>query len=691
MPRSKKIINREISWLDFNSRVLQEAADPINPIIDRIRFLGIFSNNQDEFFSVRVANVKRLITYDKKSVSLAGYTPKSLLSAIQSRVIDLQAQLLKIYDGLLRELAEHDIYIINNNQLNGEQAEFVKNFFFEKVYPALVPVMVSDVKAFPYLKDKTIYLAVKLSMKDESKPVKYSVIEIPTRIMSRFVVLPSIGSKKYIIILDDIIRYCLDKVYSILQYDTIEAYNIKVTRDSEIDLDNDVSKSLLEKMKKGLKNRSKGLPVRFVYDREIDAGLLDFLIKKMKFTNDENLIPGGRYHNFRDFMSFPNVGGKELEFAKVPPIRNPYFEPYQSILDVIENKDVLVHYPYQPFSHFIDLLREAAIDPRVKSIKITIYRLASHSQVVNALINAAKNGKSVTVVLELKARFDEENNMYYSNILQEEGVKVLFGMGQMKVHAKLLQIERKENKKLVRYCVVSTGNFNEKTSKIYTDVALFTSNKLITNEVDRIFDLFEKSINHNYFRYLVLSPLQMRNKIMRLINEEIKHAKAGLKAGIKLKINNLVDQDLINKLYEASNVGVKIQIIVRGICCLIPQVKGMSENIEAISILDKYLEHTRFCIFENNGAPLYYISSADWMQRNLDNRIEVTCPIFDPLIQKQLEEIFTIQWNDNTKARIIDDGPINNYAHGNSARDKRAQEELTKYYQLMLEEQQNNI
>lgn len=686
---SYDIINREISWLSFNARVLQEAQDPSTPLIERIRFLGIFSNNLDEFFRVRVATVKRMVLLKKKMRQAFAEDPKDVLSKIQQVVLEQQQEFRTTFQSLIDELKQENIQIINEKELNDDQSTYVADYFHQKVWPALVPVMVDDLKKFPYLKDKSIYLAIKLSKKKNPNDTKYSLIEIPTK-LDRFLVIPSISDKKYVMLLDDVIRFNLKEIYAILNYDKIEAYTIKITRDAELDLDTDVTQSFLEKMKTSLKQRKRGQFVRFVYDEKMSKDLLKFLMERMKLEKGDNLIPGGRYHNFKDFMRFPTLGRKDLEYEKITPLRHPDLKHFHSILDVIDKKDVMLHYPYQSFSYFIDLLREAAIDPKVRSIKITIYRLADDSKVVNALINAAKNGKKVTVVLELRARFDEENNIHWSNVLAEEGVKVMFGIPGLKVHSKLCLITTKEKDGSVKhYASIGTGNYNESTSKIYSDLAMFTSNKLITSEAVKIFNLLEgKTHRPYYYRHLVPSPMHLRNKLVRLINQEIRHAKAGKDAYIHLKMNSLVDPELINKLYQASKAGVKIKLNIRGICSIVSGVKGLSENIEAISILDKFLEHTRVFVFGNNGENLMYISSADWMGRNLDSRIEVTCPIYDEKIKQEIIDFLEIQWKDNSKARILDASGQNNFKlKGVSEESVRAQFALYNYYKSKLKEE----
>lgn len=679
MPRNFPTVNREISWLSFNERVLQESEDPNNPLLERLKFLGIFSSNRDEFFRVRVAGIKRMIDLGQNYTEYQEVNLNELLHQIQAITLRQEERFSKSYSKIIKELKTEGIILVNERQLQKNQKSFVNAWFKEKVYPTLVPIMLKNVDEFPELKDRVSYFAVILSKIDKSKKSQYALIEIPAKELGRFLVLPKIDDKDYIIILDDVIRYCLRNIFAIFEYDHYEAYTLKITRDAELDLDNDVSEGFLSKMKQSLKKRKKGSPVRFVYDENMPKYLFQYLKKKLNLDDDDNLIPGGRYHNFRDYMKFPSVGRKDLLFKPESPISHPDLKPYENVFDTIREKDILLHYPYMTFHHFIDFLREAAIDPKVKEIYVTMYRLADKSKVVNALVNAAKNGKEVTAVLELQARFDEENNIYWSNVLQEEGIKVLFGFEGLKIHSKVAVIGRKEKTRLVYYGCFGTGNFNESTAKVYSDVSLYTSNQKITKEALTIFGMLQGKFTTNRNSHIVLSPNQTRIKFIRYINREIRNAQAGKDAWMKLKVNSLVDPRLIQKLYEASNEGVRVQIIVRGMCSLIPGVKGMSENIEVISILDKFLEHSRIYIFCNNNQPDYYISSADLMVRNLDRRIELTCPIYDPEVRQELNDIWDYQWRDNVKARIIDEKQVNKYRK-NKGPAFRSQFEFHEYY-----------
>lgn len=679
--KSFPYINREISWLSFNERVLQEAADKTTPLIERIKFLGIFSNNRDEFYRVRVATVRRLSKLGRKAVSLYGEDPKELLPKLQRKVIEQQNRFEEIYTEILKELADNNIFMINERQLNENQIAFIKNYFHSDVLPALFPIMVDDTKSFPYMKDKSGYLFVKLISIAEKKKNKFALIEIPSKILNRFVVLPTEDEKKYIILLDDIIRYCVNEIFEVFGFRSVESYNIKLTRDAELDIDNDVSKSMLEKISKGIKDRKKGLPVRFVYDAAMPNDMLSFIMKKLGMDKKDNAIPGGRYHNFKDFINFPTLGEKKLIYKHQPPLEHGLLQnTNKTILDTLFHKDILLHYPYHTFNHIINLLREASIDPRVESIKITLYRVADSSKIANALINAIKNGKKVVVLVELQARFDEENNIYWANKLQEEGAHVIYGVTGLKVHSKLFLITSRIKGKEVKVAHIGTGNFNEKTARIYTDFSLLTANKLITDEVNKVFDFYVDNFKVGQFKHLAVAPFYMRKTFVSLINKEIANAKAGKKSGIILKMNSLVDREMIVKLYEASNAGVPVQLIVRGACSLVTGIDGYSKNIVAYSIVDKYLEHARVFIFHNGGEEKMYLTSADWMSRNLDSRSEVAVPIYDKEIRKQIKDIINIQLAGNTKVRILDPFQENVYKKPQPGERKiRVQDEVYEY------------
>lgn len=672
--------NREISWLSFNARVLQEAEDPTVPLFERIRFLGIFSNNLDEFFRVRVATVRRMLELEKEDETLLGnYTAAELYDQIQATVIQHQQKAQEIYRNIWNEMANENIFMLDEKQLTHEQGVFVRRYFNIKVLPNIVPIMLGKSMKFPYLRDKSVYLAVKLSKSKSPEKFAYALIRIPSRSVSRFLVLPDQGNKKFVILVDDVIRYCLNDIFPIFNYDRFEAYTIKVTRDAELDIDDDISKSLMEKMEISLKKRKIGIPVRLIYDREMPADLLEFIMKKMKLDGADKTVAGGRYHNHKDFMNFPEIGKQQHYYTSLPPVPHKDLPHHQSILKKLRQKDILLHYPYQSFSHFIDLLREAAIDPKVSEIGITIYRVSETSKVVNALLNAIRNGKKVTVVIELQARFDEEANIFWSNKLQEEGAQVINGIPGLKVHCKLAWIQRREKTGVRNYAYIGTGNFHEGTARVYADKGLLTADPEIANDVANMFEFFRHNYKHFKFRQIIVSPFSLRNFLIQKIDQEISNARKGKKAYMILKMNSLIDREMIDKLYEASQAGVKIQLIIRGIFGLKTGDPELSKNIEAISIVDKYLEHSRILLFANGGKDDIYISSADWMPRNIDRRIEVTCPIYSPEIRTELKELLRIQLRDNRKARILDADLSNTYNNQNNGTQYRAQVDYHNY------------
>ena len=680
-------INREISWLSFNARVLQESTDPNVPLIERLRFIGIFSNNLDEFFRVRYATVKRIVEAGKKGKSvLGGEIAKDLLEQITKIVIRQQAESSTYLENIVKELESHNIFIIDENQVLEEHEAFIKKYFLENVSPSLMTIILNEIIEFPRLMDTAAYLAVRMELMEGSTGddgnIRYALIEIPSNI-SRFVVLPQIEGKDYIIMVDDLIRYSLRNIFNMFSYRNISAHMIKITRDAELDIDNDLSKSFIAKISSSVENRKISAPVRFVYDKNIGKDTLNFLKEKMQIQDTDSIIPGGRYHNRKDYMGFPSLGRKELMYANITPLEVKGFPLEGSLFKSIAEKDHMIYTPFHTFSYVIKLLREAALDPQVKRIRMTVYRLANDSQVVSSLINAVKNGKEVTVQIELRARFDERANIEYAEMLQEEGVHVIFGVPGLKVHSKICLIEREENKKIKRYGFISTGNFNESTAKIYTDYTLFTAHDGIMKELNKVFNFFEITYKVVKYKHLVVSPHYTTNVFMKLIDSEIANALVGKEAFIRIKMNSFTSYKMIDKLYEANNAGVKIQLIIRGMCCLIPGIEGMSENIEAISIVDKFLEHPRVFIFNNDGNPKIYISSGDWMTRNLDNRVEVACPIYDPEIKQTLIDNFELCWSDNVKARIFTALQENNYVR-NNAPEVRSQFAMYDYYKDQL-------
>ncbi len=680
----RKTIARDISWLSFNARVLQEASDPTVPLKERIKFLGIFSNNTDEFFRVRVATLKRMVVYGSKIRNMhLEQAPAHILNEIQEIVLDQQADFHRIWEKIREEMEKQNIFLLNETELNAEQELFVKKYFEEEVRSNIIPLMIESIAQLPYLREKSIYLGVVLSTKDHSLKRKYAIIEVPSKVAGRFRELPSPEGEQNIILLEDVIRFNLKNIFSFFGYDEYDSWIFKVTKDAEMDIDQDMTTSFIQKIEKGLKNRRKGKAVRFVYDKEMDPLLLDFLMKKLNLSTKDSLIPGGRIHNFRHFMEFPDVFTESGHRNK--PFLHPLLKYANRVTDVVLENDVMLNFPYHSFDPVIDLLREAAIDPEVTAIKITAYRLASNSKIVNALVNAARNGKQVTVMLELRARFDEEANIEWKNYLELEGVKVLISIPNLKVHAKICMIKKRLNNRTLHYGFVSTGNLNEKTSTLYGDHCLLTADRNIMADVNRMFTYFEKWKDGmpilKSCTNLIPCPISLRKEINKLISKEIKHAKAKKPAAIFLKMNSLSDEQIIERLYEAARAGVQIKLVIRGIFCMFSENKKFIHPIKAISIVDEYLEHARVFIFLNGGNEKVFISSADWMVRNLDHRVEVTCPIKDQGIKKVLIDLFDIQLQDNVKARILDNELSNKYVRKKSAKPIRSQEEIYNYLQ----------
>ncbi|RXQ02051.1 polyphosphate kinase 1 [Vibrio parahaemolyticus] len=678
MSAEKLYIEKELSWLSFNERVLQEAADKTVPLIERIRFLGIFSNNLDEFYKVRFADVKRRILINQERGG--SDNSKRLLGKMQAKALKLNEQFDELYSELIREMARRRIFLVNEHQLDEAQEKWITKYFRKEVMPHITPLLMKDeIDVLQFLKDEYAYIAVELRKEDHSQ---YALIEIPTDHLPRFVMVPEQKGKrrKTIILLDNIIRYCLDELFKgFFDYDELAGYAMKMTRDAEYDLRNEIEYSLLEQMSAGVNQRLTAMPVRFVYEREMPQEMLDFLCSKLRISNYDNLIPGGRYHNFKDFIAFPNVGREYLENKPMPPMKCADFEGYANSFEAIKAKDILLYYPYHTFDHIGELVRQASFDPKVLSIKINIYRVAKDSRLMNSLIDAVHNGKNVTVVVELQARFDEEANIEWSKVLTEAGVHVIFGAPGLKIHSKLLMISRREGDDIIRYAHIGTGNFHEKTARIYTDFSLLTADQEITNEVRNVFGYIENPYRPVKFNHLMVSPRNSRTQIYRLIDNEIANAKVGKKAGLTIKVNNLVDKGIVTRLYAASNAGVKINMIIRGMCALVPGIEGVSENIRIISIVDRFLEHPRVVITHNDGDPQVYISSADWMTRNIDHRIEVAAPVRDPRLKQRIIDITNIHFTDTVKARLIDKEMSNSYVPRGNRKKVRSQVAIYDY------------
>lgn len=660
---SRGTIVRDLSWLSFNARVLQEAADPSVPLFDRLRFLGIFSNNLDEFFRVRVATLNRMSRLGKAAKVHLETNPEKILRRIHKTVIEQQKEFDTIYANLIREMEAEGIVIKNERNLTPEQQECVTRYFDESVRTQVVPLMIESIPQMPLLSDKAIYLACVLGSTAAPVLQRYALIGVPTRVLDRFFILPSEDGVRAIILLEDVIRFNLPHLFAPFGYDRFLSAVIKVTRDAELEID-DLNPDLATEMEKGLKKRKRGRTTRFVYDRAIDPMLLDYLTKRLELTRRDALIPGGRIHNFKDFMNFPASVFK----SKVPrprPFVHPLLVQPCRIMEVLDRRDVMLHPPYHSYDSVIDLLREAAIDPFVQSIKITAYRLAKDSKIINALINAVRNGKQVTVVMELRARFDEEANLGWKTQLEEEGAQVVLGPPNMKVHAKLCVIRKREFNRTKMYGFISTGNFNESTARFYTDHLLLTSNRQILTDANRIFAFLESPQRQletlNECKTLAVSPVSMRPFFMNMLAKEIRAARKGKKASAVLKMNTLADHDFIFKLYEAARTGVEVKMVVRGACCAYTGQEAFEDRMQAISIIDEYLEHARVFAFHNEGDPQVFITSADWMVRNLDHRIEAATPIFDAMIKQELIDILNIQLAENVKGRVLDNEQSNRY------------------------------
>ncbi len=678
MKNAPVYIEKELSWLSFNERVLQEAADKSVPLIERIRFLGIFASNTDEFYKVRFADVKRRILISEEQGG--NDQPKHLMKNVEHKFRQLERDFENLYSDLLLEMARRQIFLINEDQISESQSIWVRQYFRKNILPHISPILLTDdTDLLSFLKDEYSYLVVEMAKKNK---IHYALIEIPTDHLPRFLLIPSAKGKrkKTLILLDNMIRYCLDDIFNgLFEYDALFAYAMKMTRDAEYDLSQELEFGLLDLMSESLKQRLTAMPVRFVYQHDMPQTMLENLRHRLQLSNYDSIIPGGRYQNFKDFLAFPNVGRQYLENPALPPIPSQAFLTHRNVFEAITQKDILLYYPYHSFEHMTEFVRQAAYDPNVQSLKINIYRVAKSSQIIESMIDAAHNGKRVTVVVELQARFDEEANIEWARQLTEAGVHVLFGVPGLKIHSKLCLITRKENGSLMRYAHIGTGNFNEKTARIYTDFSLFTCNREITEEVRHVFGYIENPYRPVTFKQLIVSPQNSRQRLYHLIDREIQHKRQQKPAGLTLKVNNLVDSGLIHRLIKASQAGVEIKLIIRGMCALIPGIKGYTEHIVAISIIDRFLEHPRVAVFANGGTPNVYISSADWMTRNIDNRIEVGCPILDIDLKKTIIDTLDLQFKDTTKARILDQDMNNYYVPRGNKRKIRSQVAIYNY------------
>jgi polyphosphate kinase len=679
---------KELSWLAFNERVLQEAADKNNPVVERIRFLGIYSNNLDEFYRVRAADVKRQITIAQNDGNEEEAEKQTALMAIiQQKVVQLSDKFDHIHKDVLKALARYNIHILQKHELNEYQKQWVRNFFVNKVLRHIAPIIIDKkMDLLSRLNGTSVYLYVALRRKDRN--TRYAVIQVPTSEMSRFMLIPPEKSrkKKHIIMLDDMIQLCLEDIFrGFVKFDEVESFSFKMTRDAEYSINDEIDESYVEKMSESMKQRLIAEPVRVIYDNDMPEDMMQDLRKRLRITKLDTMHAAGHYRNFKDFIGFPNVGREYLEHAPLPAIDSNAFSKFNTVFDAITAHDILLYYPYHRFLHVTEFVRQAAFDPSVKAIRINIYRVASNSRIINSLIDAVDNGKKVTVVVELRARFDEEANIEWSKRMTDAGIRVVLGVPTLKIHSKLCVITREERGAMINYAHFGTGNFNEKTAKIYTDYSLFTRNQELANEAVAVFDLIQYPFRRYKFQHLQISPLNARTRIQSLIRQEIQHLKEGRPAQITFKINNLVDKELMDDLYRASQAGVKIRGIVRGMCSIIPGLKGISENIEIISIVDRFLEHPRVMVFEGGGERKVFISSADWMTRNMDNRIEVGCPIYDKNLQQRIVDIMDIQFRDTLKARVIDKEQSNKYVARGNRKKLRSQIEIYDY--LVKEEE----
>jgi len=696
---TQKFFPKELSWLAFNERVLQEAADENNPIIERFRFLGIYSSNMDEFYRVRVADVRRKIIIqmnndEKEKVEKT----KLLMTQMQQKILILTDEFDIIYKKLVNQLSQHNIQLINHEQVNKEQIHWLKSFFQNKVLRHITPILIEKkVNLVSRLNDSSTYYY--LAIHRDDKPTNYATLEIPTDKMSRFVILPTLSKErkyKKIILLEDVIQLFIEDIFlGFVKFDSIEAYSFKMTRDSEYSINEDIAESYVEKMSDSMKQRIIAEPVRVIYDGDMPEQMVKSLKRHLKHSSYDNLVAAGKVRNVKDFIKFPNIGRSNLENKPIEALTSHQFSAYNTVFEAIQKQDILLNYPYHRFLHFTEFVRQAAFDPHVKHIRITLYRIAKNSRVVSSLIDAVDNGKMVTVVMELRARFDEEANIVWAKKMTDAGIRIVFGNPSFKIHTKICIISRDEKSKMINYAHIGTGNFNESTAKIYTDFSLFTQDPNITKEVLSIFDLIQLPYRQQNFEHLLVSPLNSKTSILLMIDNEIDNAQAGKKADIIFKVNNLVDKDIIDKLYQASQSGVIIRGIVRGMCSLRPKVKGLSDNISIISVVDRFLEHSRVMCFHNNGNRKVYISSADWMKRNLEDRIEVSCPIYDQKLIKIIINLLEIHFKDTLKARVIDKDQVNGYVKRGNRKNLRSQNETYHYLKhlekIYHEQNQNSL
>lgn len=677
---SKAYIERDLSWMYFNHRILQEAAREDVPLLERIGFLGIYSNNLDEFFRVRVATLSRIAECENRSLKNEQAKAMALIKQINKLVKLYSKEFEEIMARITDALAQENIFILREDMLSPEQEVFITKYFRHQLGGLIGPVWLSAVKQLTNEADDNIFFAVELQKEGKNKP-DYAVIELPVSDCGRFVRLPDNDGKSYIMYLDDVVRYCLPMIFAGMRYDSIKAYAFKFTKDAEMELDNDLRNGMLQKISKGVKSRRKGEAMRVSYDKEMPKSLVKKVMNKLNLDSLDTVLAGGRYYNHKDLMSFPDCGRNDLKYPAWPPLEKPGLSGNESLISGIQQNDKFIHVPYHSFDYYIRVLQEAAVSKQVTGIQTTLYRLAKNSKVVKALICAAKNGKKVTVVIELLARFDESPNIEWSKRMQDAGIHVIFGVEGLKVHSKITHIAMKNGNDIA---CISTGNFHEGNAKVYTDYMLMTAAKTIVSDVANVFEFIEKPYSVVRFKELLLSPNEMKRKFVKLINDEIRNKQMGKPAYIRIKINHITDPVMVRKLYEASQAGVDIDLLVRGNCSLKTGIPGVSDNIRIHAIIDRYLEHSRIFIFAAGGEDKTFIGSADWMPRNLDNRIEVVTPVYDPEIKHDLRMVVDFGLRDNVQGRIVDGTGSNTMYKPENEPPFRSQEKLYEFYKEQL-------
>ena len=650
MDKHMKYLHRDVSWMYFNHRILQEAQKETVPLLERLSFLGIYSNNLDEFFRVRVASISRIAEYDDKNAREEYKEARALLKAINKLNNVYSKEYQETVENVTACLRKEGICLVNEKEIDAEQQAYVHDFFRRELNGHLAPIWLDSVKRFDDEADDCIYLAVKLS-REGVKRSYYALLPLPVSRVGRFVRLPDRDGRSYLMYLDDVVRCCLPLLFPGLHFDHYEAYSFKFTKDAEMEIDNDLRNGLLQKISKGVKSRRLGLPLRLIYDGAMPAGMLRRVMNKLDNERLDTALAGGKYQNHRDLMGFPDCGRKDLKYPAWPSILRHELAGAESLFDLIRQRDRFLHVPYHSFDSYIRLLQEAAINPAVKSVKTTLYRLAKDSKVVKALISAARNGKKVTVVIELLARFDEASNISWSKRMQDAGIHVIFGVEGLKVHSKITHVGFKNGTDIA---CISTGNFHEGNARVYTDCLLMTANRAIVQDVDRVFRFIERPYSPIKFRELLVSPNEMKKRFLRLIDAEIKNHRAGLPSGIKMKVNHITDPIMVDKIYEAASSGVPVDLLVRGNCSLVPDQPQLGGRLKVIGIIDRYLEHSRIFIFAGGGQEQCFIGSADWMPRNLDYRVEVVTPVYDPAIRAELHTIVDLGLADTSQGRLVD-------------------------------------